>query len=67
MGDVFNDAGTLAAFGFIVAYILVTIAAPLYVQSLGQIKPMHLAIAGVSLLLLLFPPSAACIRCRPRR
>ena len=55
VGDMFNDAGTMAAFGFIVAYILVTIAAPLYVKSLGQLKPMHIVIAAVSLVLLLVP------------
>lgn len=55
VGDEFNDAGTLAAFGFIVAYALVTIAAPLYVKSLGQIKPLDWIIAAASLVLLLIP------------
>jgi amino acid transporter len=55
VGDEFNDAGTMAAFGFIVAYILVTIAAPLYVKSLGQLRPMHIVIAAASLILLLVP------------
>jgi amino acid transporter len=55
VGDMFNDAGTLAAFGFIVAYILVTIAAPFYVKSLGQLKPGHIIIAAISLVLLLVP------------
>ncbi len=53
--DMFNDAGTFAAFGFLVAYILVTIAAPLYVKSLGQLKPFHLIIAAASLILLVIP------------
>jgi amino acid transporter len=55
VGDMFNDAGTLAAFGFIVAYILVTIAAPFYVKSLGQLKPGHIVICAISLILLLVP------------
>jgi amino acid transporter len=55
VGDMFNDAGTLAAFGFIVAYILVTIAAPFYVKSLGQLKPGHIVICAISLVLLLVP------------
>jgi amino acid transporter len=55
VGDEFNDAGTLAAFGFIVAYALVTIAAPLYIKALGQIKPLDWIIAGASLVLLLLP------------
>ncbi len=55
VGDEFNDAGTLAAFGFIIAYLLVSIAAPFYVKSLGQLKPMHWIISGASLTLLLVP------------
>jgi hypothetical protein len=55
VGDMFNDAGTLAAFGFIVAYLLVTIAAPLWLKSLGQLKPGHILIAAISLVLLLVP------------
>jgi amino acid transporter len=55
VGDMFNDAGTLAAFGFIVAYLLVTIAAPFYVKSLGQLKPWHIFICVASLVLLMVP------------
>ena len=53
--DMFNDAGTMAAFGFVVAYILVTIAAPLYVKSVGELKPGHWVIAAGSLILLIIP------------
>jgi amino acid transporter len=52
---IFNDAGTMAAFGFLAPYILITIAAPLYVKSLGQLKPGHLVLAALSLLLLIIP------------
>lgn len=55
VGDEFNDAGTMAAFGFIVAYGLVSIAAPLYVKSLGQATPGHWALAAASLVLLAIP------------
>ena len=55
VGDMFNDAGTLAAFGFIVAYLLVSIAAPFYVKSLGQLKPGHIFIAAASVILLMVP------------
>jgi amino acid transporter len=53
--DLFNDAGTMAAFGFLVPYILVSIGAPLYVKSLGQLKPFHWLIAAASLALLIIP------------
>jgi amino acid transporter len=55
VGDEFNDAGTLAALGFITAYALVSVAAPLYVKSLGEAKPGHWILAAASLLLLLVP------------
>jgi amino acid transporter len=55
VNDMFNDAGTLAAFGFIVAYLLVSIAAPFYIKSLGQLKPGHIVIAAVSVILLMVP------------
>jgi amino acid transporter len=55
VNDMFNDAGTLAAFGFIVAYLLVSIAAPFYVKSLGQLKPWHIFIAAASVILLMVP------------
>lgn len=53
--DIFNDAGTMAAFGFLVPYILVSIAAPIYLKSIGQLKPAHWLISGASLILLIIP------------
>jgi amino acid transporter len=53
--DIFNDAGTLAAFGFLVPYILVSIAAPVYLKAIGEIRPWHIGLAVVSLLLLAVP------------
>ena len=37
--DLFNYVGTCAAFGFLVPYVLITVAAPVYLKSLGQLKP----------------------------
>ena len=53
--DVFNDAGTMAAFGFLVPYILVAIAAPVYLKATGEMKSWHIGLAVVSLLLLAVP------------
>jgi amino acid transporter len=53
--DIFNDAGTLAAFGFLVPYILVSVGAPIFVKSLGQLKPVHWILAAASLALLIIP------------
>ena len=35
----FGDAGTLAAFGFLVAYYLITVAAPVYLKKIGELTP----------------------------
>ena len=53
--DAFNYVGTLAAFGFLVPYFLITISAPVYLRSLGQLRLGHLAMAGAAILLLLIP------------
>ncbi|HLH10623.1 MAG TPA: APC family permease [Methylovirgula sp.] len=53
--DAFNDAGTCAAFGFVVAYGLVSAAAPAYLRKLGQVTAKDWAGSAASLLLLAIP------------
>jgi amino acid transporter len=53
--DAFNDAGTFGAFGFVGGYMFVTIAAPMYLKKIGEIKSMDLAISAIGVLLLLVP------------
>jgi amino acid transporter len=53
--DIFNDAGTCAAFGFVVAYGLVSAAAPVYLKKIGELKPIDIAGCVASLLLLAVP------------
>ena len=53
--DIFNYVGTLAAFGFLVPYVLITVAAPAYLAKLGQRRPIDLAICVASLVLLVIP------------
>ena len=53
--DVFNWVGTMAAFGFMVAYFLVTVAAPVYLKSLGELRAPNLVMTGAALLLLCIP------------
>jgi amino acid transporter len=52
---IFGDAGTLAAFGFLLAYFMITIAAPFYLRKLGSLSRKHMAIAVASFLFLLVP------------
>ena len=53
--DLFNDAGTCAAFGFIVPYALITVAAPVYLRAIGQLKALDVGVCIASLLLLAIP------------
>jgi amino acid transporter len=51
----FGDAGTLAAFGFLVAYYLITVAAPAYLKKLGELSWRNVVLACVAVLCLLVP------------
>jgi amino acid transporter len=53
--DTFGYVGTLAAFGFLVPYFLITIAAPVYLKRLGQLRARDVAFCAIALLLLLIP------------
>jgi amino acid transporter len=63
--DIYGLLGTVATFGFVTVYILVSIAAPLYLRSLGRLTPQALAVSflaviamGVALLGSLYPVPA---------
>jgi amino acid transporter len=51
----FGDAGTLAAFGFLLAYFLITLAAPKFLKKRGELQPRHLGMMGAALLCLMVP------------
>jgi amino acid transporter len=51
----FGDAGTLAAFGFLVAYYLITVAAPVYLKRQSLLRPRDVVVACIAVLCLLVP------------
>ncbi|GCF07189.1 APC family permease [Dictyobacter arantiisoli] len=51
----FNDAGTLAAFGFLLAYFLISIAAPLYLRRIKELRTIHSILAILAIICLLVP------------
>ena len=53
--DEFNDAGTMGAFGFLGAYTLICIAAPIYLKKIGELKTKDVVVCGLALALLLIP------------
>jgi len=52
---IFGDAGTLAAFGFLLAYFLISIASPAYLAKRRELRPRNIAIAALAFLCLLVP------------
>jgi amino acid transporter len=52
---IFGDAGTLAAFGFLLAYFMITIAAPFYLRKLGELRGRHILVAVLAFACLLVP------------
>jgi amino acid transporter len=52
---IFNDAGTLAAFGFLLAYFMVSLAAPVYLRKLGELTLGNVVLAVLAFLFLLVP------------
>jgi amino acid transporter len=53
--DIFNDAGTMGAFGFLGAYFLVTIAAPVFLKKRGELKIKDIAFCAAGVLLMIIP------------
>jgi len=51
----FNDAGTLAATGFLFSYFMTVVAAPVYLRKLGELKPSNVVVAVAGFLLLMVP------------
>ena len=53
--DQFNDAGTMGAFGFLGAYVLITVAAPFFLKKRGELQAKDVAMCLVALVLMLIP------------
>ncbi len=53
--DAFNDTATLGSFGFVAIYVFVALGAPVYLRRRGELRPHHIALAALTLALLLVP------------
>ena len=51
----FDDAGTMAATGFLFAYFMTVVAAPVYLKKLGELQARNVAMAVAGFLLLMVP------------
>ncbi len=52
---IFGDGGTLAAFGFLTAYYLISIATPFYLKKRGELKPGHVVLTVIACVALAVP------------
>ena len=50
--DIYGWVGTTATLGFILAYIAVSVAAPVYLHRRGELKARHVVISGIGILFL---------------
>jgi amino acid transporter len=53
--DIFGYLGTLATFGFLLSYVLVAVAAPIYLRGRGELGIKGAATSAIALLLLAVP------------
>jgi amino acid transporter len=51
--DAFGYFGTLASFGFLAVYLLVSIGTPLYLKRIGALRPVNVCVSVASVLLIL--------------
>ncbi len=53
--DIYGYLGSIAAYGFLLVYILVSIAAPMYLHKQGKLTFGNIAIAALAILFMLVP------------
>jgi amino acid transporter len=53
--DNYAYAGTIATYGFLVAYILISLAAPVYLMRRGQLNLSHIVVSVMAIIFMLIP------------
>jgi amino acid transporter len=53
--DIYFYTGTIATYGFLLVYVLVSIAAPVYLHRERQLKPLDVVISVISVVFMLLP------------
>ncbi|HEY9782063.1 MAG TPA: APC family permease [Leptolyngbyaceae cyanobacterium] len=53
--DIYGYLGTLATYGFLLAYILISIATPVYLYRLQALRLFDIAIAAIAIIFLMIP------------
>jgi amino acid transporter len=53
--DILNDVSTMATYGFLVGFVLICIAAPVYLKRIGKLTPSAVVISVLGLLFMVVP------------
>jgi amino acid transporter len=53
--DNYAYAGTISTYGFLVAYLLISIAAPLYMARRRELQPSNILVSGLAIIFMLIP------------
>jgi amino acid transporter len=53
--DILNDVSTMSSYGFLVGFVLICIAAPVYLKRLGKLTTSAIAISVLGLLFMIVP------------
>jgi amino acid transporter len=53
--DILNDVATMATYGFLVGFVLICIAAPLYLKRIGKLTPSAVVYSVLGLLFMVVP------------
>jgi amino acid transporter len=58
--EIFNDLSTIATFGFLIAYVLISLAAPIYLNRLGELSATSI-FKSLAAILFMVPPVIATV------
>lgn len=53
--DILNDVSTMATYGFLVGFVMISIAAPVYLRKLGKLTPSAIVISALAILFMIAP------------
>ncbi len=53
--DIYGYLGTVTTYGFLFAYILISVAAPVYLRRLGRLRSGHMVVAALAVLFMMVP------------
>jgi amino acid transporter len=53
--DILNDVSTMATYGFLVGFVLISVAAPVYLKRLGKLTPSAIIISALAILFMIVP------------